>query len=592
MTGNQTHRPAEFRRTVTSSLAELAARRPDDVAVAEAGGAELTYAAWHDGVARVAARVSARVAAGSVVACRFADDDGTGAALAVLGTVAAGCVALPLSDRFPPPIAAAALERYGARLAIAGDGRSGTDLGVPGVALADLLAAPAPDGPGEPLGDLAGRAGAGGIMIYTSGTTGEPRSVLCDQDHLREWLDPRRHRDGATGLHPFPFDTSGGVGAMLQAAGGSPAVHVPPLVAARFDEALRRYRPSRVTLVPAQVRALLRHGAPGSAASGGVRRVVLTSGRSDAGVIRYVRTRFAQATVTNSYSSTEAGIAATHRSYPPLAAGGAAAAEAAEPGGATCVGHPDADTEVRIHSAGRAVPAGQEGDVWLRAIAAPSRRYADAAGSEVFSDGWVRTGDRGYLDGDGALFLTGRTADLIDRGGINVAAAEVEAALCRHPAVLEAAVVGLPAESLGERIAAAVVTSEPVAPADLRRSVAGHLGELKAPDVVVALAELPLNAMCKVDKGTLRELLAAAQAEPAGASGADSDAAVAAAWSATVAGEDFFDAGGDSYTAIRLAALIQEATGVAVDLMDVYEFCTAEALAAEVGRRAAEARAG
>jgi malonyl-CoA/methylmalonyl-CoA synthetase len=127
------------------------------------------------------------------------------------------------------------------------------------------------------------------------------------------------------------------------------------------------------------------------------------------------------------------------------------------------------------------------------------------------AEGWFYTGDLGTLSADGYLRIVGRKAtDLIKTGGFKVGAGEVEGALLEHAGVREAAVLGAPDEDLGERIVAFVVAKDPDAPpseAELAEHVAAQLAKHKRPRVIRFVGELPRNAMGKVQKSRLRELL-------------------------------------------------------------------------------------
>ena len=127
------------------------------------------------------------------------------------------------------------------------------------------------------------------------------------------------------------------------------------------------------------------------------------------------------------------------------------------------------------------------------------------------ADGWLTTGDFGYLDDDGRLHLVGRANELYIRGGYNVYPAEVEGALGDFPGIDQIAVVGLPDPVLGEVGVAFVVPAPGVEPdadgllAGLREAVRATLADYKAPDRVVVLDRLPLTSMMKVDKRALAD---------------------------------------------------------------------------------------
>jgi acyl-CoA synthetase (AMP-forming)/AMP-acid ligase II len=144
------------------------------------------------------------------------------------------------------------------------------------------------------------------------------------------------------------------------------------------------------------------------------------------------------------------------------------------------------------------LPANEAGDLWVRG-AQVSGEYV-GLGSMLDADGWFPTRDRGWLDADGYLFIEGRTDDTIIRGGENIAPAEIEDVLVRHPAIKEAAVVGVPDDEWGERIAAAIVL-HPGAEADpeeIRSWTRGKLRGSKTPDTIAIWPELPYNQLGKL----------------------------------------------------------------------------------------------
>jgi malonyl-CoA/methylmalonyl-CoA synthetase len=172
------------------------------------------------------------------------------------------------------------------------------------------------------------------------------------------------------------------------------------------------------------------------------------------------------------------------------------------------VGEPLPEVEVRvIGEDGLDLPRDGEaiGDVLVRS-AAMFDGYLNRpdATAEAFRGDWFLTGDLGTLDAGGYLRLAGRrSTDLIKSGGYRIGAGEIEASLLEHPAVTEAAVLGVPDDDLGERIVAWVVTSEPVGAAELTAHVAGELSAHKRPREVRFVAELPRNALGKVQKHRL-----------------------------------------------------------------------------------------
>jgi acyl-CoA synthetase (AMP-forming)/AMP-acid ligase II len=168
----------------------------------------------------------------------------------------------------------------------------------------------------------------------------------------------------------------------------------------------------------------------------------------------------------------------------------------------------DPAVRARLGSVGRPVPGIEvrvvDDEIQVRG-AQVSGEYV-GQGSQRDDDGWLRTGDRGRIDSEGYVFVDGRGDDTIIRGGENLAPAEIEDALLRHPAVAGAAVVGIPDPEWGERVAAMVV-ARPGASLDtdeLRSFVHDHLGSLKTPQVLVVADELPHTATGKILRREVR----------------------------------------------------------------------------------------
>jgi cyclohexanecarboxylate-CoA ligase len=165
----------------------------------------------------------------------------------------------------------------------------------------------------------------------------------------------------------------------------------------------------------------------------------------------------------------------------------------------------DAEVRVVVPGSGRAVPAGKPGEVLVRGPELFVGYGEQAQTDEAVRRGWFATGDLGTLD-DGWLTITGRLKELIIRGGENVASAEVERVLERHPEVRQAVVVGSPDDRLGERIAAFVVGSSVVDVEECRRWFAAEgVARFKTPEIVVHVDEIPLLGVGKPDRPTLRK---------------------------------------------------------------------------------------
>lgn len=163
---------------------------------------------------------------------------------------------------------------------------------------------------------------------------------------------------------------------------------------------------------------------------------------------------------------------------------------------------------VIVDDAGKSVEVGETGEIWLRSRATISGYYNNPEGTTAeFSNGFWKSGDLGYLDADGFLFIVDRKKDMIISGGFNVYAIEVEAALNAHPAVAISVVVGRPHDEWGEAVHAEVVLKRDAqTSADaLIEHVKSRIGRFKAPKSIAFVGELPLSSVGKVLRRQVRE---------------------------------------------------------------------------------------
>jgi len=171
-------------------------------------------------------------------------------------------------------------------------------------------------------------------------------------------------------------------------------------------------------------------------------------------------------------------------------------------------GPPVGGKEIRIVDAesGRALPAGREGEIYVRGPTLFAHYYRHPPAECFDAEGFFHTGDLGQLDERGALHFLGRLKDVIKTAGVNVAAAEVEAALLAHPAVGAAHVVGVPDPARGENVAAFVVAKSAVAAEELLAHCRARLSSYKVPRHLWLRREdeLPEKPSGKVDKAALR----------------------------------------------------------------------------------------
>ncbi|MDQ4070222.1 MAG: non-ribosomal peptide synthetase [Actinomycetota bacterium] len=536
-------------------LRARAAEDPDAVALRVAETDAITYREW-EARSNASARglVAQGVRPGDRVALVFENDRLADFAVGYLAVHKAAAVAVPLGSRFAGPELEPVLAHAGATVVV-----RTTD---------DLEAGRSPDTFQVPVDpdDLA-------EILYTSGTTGTPRGVAVPHGNLMAHDVPGDDEARAAGpvsfLHAFPIGTQAALEALRVPLriGGRVAIALPAFDPHRLCALAARHRVVRLQLVPSMAHLVVLTGAYRGHDISSVRRIVLSSAPAPPALFKRLAAAFPQASVWNAYALTEAGAARTLTEW-----------DERRP---TAVGRPVGETEIRI----------VDGEIWLRRRGTPPRSYYGdpAATAETFADGWVRTGDMGYLDDEGYLHLVDRKKDVIISGGSNVSSVEVENALYEHPGVMDAAVVGVPHPVLGEDVAAAVVIRSPVTERELQDLVRARLAEHKVPHRIVFVDRLPRNPSGKVVKAEIRTLVAAggARAEPAGPRN-ETEAVVASVWEAVLGvahvgiHDDFFALGGHSLAAAQIAARLADALGVEVPVVAVFESPTVAELAGAV----------
>lgn len=360
----------------------------------------------------------------------------------------------------------------------------------PLITLEELTAATtAPPAP-APLIDL----NATHTIIYTSGTTGRPKgAILTAGNHwwnaIGSMLNLGLHEDDRW-LAVLPLFHVGGLSILLRGA----IYGIPVILHERFDPALVRHdldaqRITIVSLVAVMLQRLL--AIDPSPFPPHLRCVLLGGGPAPQTLLEQCATRGIP--VTQTYGMSEAASqAATLSPAEALIRLGSA-------------GKPLLPVELSIVTpSGQPAAPGEVGEICLRGptispgyLGLPPRSPTD----------WFHTGDLGYLDQEGYLYVVDRRSDLIIAGGENIYPAEIEAVLLSHPAIAEAGVVGLPDPEWGQRPVAAVVTQQPTTAEELIAYCRSRLAGYKVPRTIVFLHELPRTAAGKLRRHELRAIL-------------------------------------------------------------------------------------
>jgi fatty-acyl-CoA synthase len=348
-------------------------------------------------------------------------------------------------------------------------------------------------------------------IMYTSGTTGLPKGVAVRHGNVAMIPNNEPPWTGAGWLHGAPLFTFAGISFIYNPMKmGMRGLYQPKFDAGEWLRIVARERPTMAFLVPAMAELLVAHPNFASADLDSLHAVSVGSAPLAPKTLLALQDRLANAAVSNSYGMTEAGPAyiVMPREEVTKRVGS--------------VGKPIPPMEIKIVDEDDRECKGREVGELLTRLRGYQREYykdAEATANTWTSDGWLRSGDLGYLDEDGFLYLVGRKKDLIVRGGHNVYPTDIESVILEHPSVQETAVVGVPHEVLGEDIAAFVV-AKPDAAIDadeLKEFCASHLADYKRPRHVTFVDALPRNATGKVMKHLLVEGEAgeAAAARPA-----------------------------------------------------------------------------
>ncbi|HXX91604.1 MAG TPA: AMP-binding protein [Acidimicrobiales bacterium] len=342
-------------------------------------------------------------------------------------------------------------------------------------------------------------------ILYTSGTTGLPKGVAIRHRNIALIPGaPNPNLSGGCWLHASPLFTFAGIGFVYNPMQlGLTGIYQPRFDAGRWLQVVEEFRPQFVFLVPSMAQLLVAHPRFAEAALDSIQLCAIGSAPLAPATLRAMQERMPEAAVSNSYGMTEAGPA-----YCTMPKG-----EALKRIGS--VGQPMAPLELRfVDEDGADVGPGGVGEILLRMQGRQREYYnnPEATAATWTEGGWLRTGDLGRLDADGYLYIVGRKKDIIIRGGNNVHAQDVETVLHDMPGVVEAAVVGVPHEVLGEDVAAAVVLAPDArcTPDDIREFCAERLADYKVPRRIAVVDDLPRNATGKVLKAQLRSQLLAA----------------------------------------------------------------------------------
>jgi long-chain acyl-CoA synthetase len=330
------------------------------------------------------------------------------------------------------------------------------------------------------------------VLLYTSGTTGRPKGAQLTHANLRHnaalvatTLLALAPDDVVMGCLPLfhAFGQSCGLNAAL--CSGASITLIPRFSAATALEVMRRDRVTVFEGVPTMFSALLTEAERAQEASS-VRIAISGGAALPVEVLRGVEETFGFPVLEGYGLSETSPVAAFNHPDRPRRPGS--------------IGTAVRGVELRlVDESGADVPPGAVGEIAVRGhnVMLGYHNRPDAT-REAIPDGWFRTGDLARRDADGYYFIVDRKKDLIIRGGYNVYPREIEEVLHEHPAIAQAAVIGVPHPELGEEIGAAVVLSAPAEPAEIREFVRSRVAAYKYPRRVWIVEALPTGPTGKI----------------------------------------------------------------------------------------------
>jgi len=365
---------------------------------------------------------------------------------------------------------------------------------------------------GEYPADDPGVASAPGdiaFQLYSSGTTGRPKGVMLSNDNFFSLLPMAEEiwelRADAINLVAMPlFHIAGGGWAVAGMYMGCPSVIIRDLDPASLVRTLVDEHVTHAILVPAVLQFLLM--VPGIAEEDfDLEILVYGASPISIDVLERCLDVFAPAKFWQAYGLTETTGGVTNL-----------APEDHDPHGPNAhrlrsCGRPGPGVELRIvdSSTGEEVPTGDVGEIWVRTkqVMVGYWNMPEATAEAVTPDGWFKTGDAGYVDADGYVYIHDRVKDMIVSGGENVYPAEIENALMGHPAIADIAVIGVPHDRWGETGKALVVRAEgvEVTEDEIIAYARERLAGFKTPTSVDWVEVLPRNPSGKILKRELRE---------------------------------------------------------------------------------------
>ena len=357
------------------------------------------------------------------------------------------------------------------------------------------------------------------VLLFTAGTTGRPKAVMLSHLSFTEFMltnvEPPDPDTEERTILSLPMHHIAGLQAALASVfGGRSIVMQRQFEAGDWMKLVARHGVSRALVVPTMLKQVLDHNEFGSHDLASVRVITYGGASMPPSLIERAISALPGVQFINAFGQTETG--STIAMVPPEdhVLEGDPELVAKRRKHLASIGKPLEGVEVRVvGDDGEDIALDTTGEIVARGPRLMKGYWGQAdATAETIRDGWLYTGDLGYMDEDGYVYLEGRAKDFIKRGGEMVAPEEVENVIHGYDGVAECAVIGLPDEEWGERVVA-VVVAEPgttVTEESVKAVCQEHLARFKRPEQVIIVEVLPRNALGKVLKRELRNRYGAA----------------------------------------------------------------------------------
>jgi acyl-CoA synthetase (AMP-forming)/AMP-acid ligase II/acyl carrier protein len=426
------------------------------------------------------------------------------------------------------------------------------------------------------------------LVLHTSGTTSRPKIVPLSQQNIftsafnvgsaLQLTD----RDCCLNVMPL-FHIHGLIAALLASlnAGGS-VICTSGFSDEKFFDWIENYQPTWYTAVPTihQIVLELAEMQKADAKKAAFRFVRSSSSSLPPAVMEKLEDTFG-VPVIEAYGMTEAAHQMASNPMPPLKR---------KPGSVGLPAGPEVAIMDDLHNI---LPNGETGEIVIRGKNV-MKGYENNPGAniEAFPKGWFRTGDQGYFDAEGYLFITGRLKELVNRGGQKISPREIDEVLLEHSAVMQAVAFAVPHHRLGEAVAAAVIAykDKKVTERELRQYVADRLAPYKVPQQIIFVESMPKGPTGKLQRIGLAEKLSYLLRPEFIPAETETEVVLAKIWEEVLgidrAGryDNFFALGGDSLLATRVLARLIKKFGFDIPILTIFQCPTISELAGAISQ--------